>query len=105
MRRKGEALCRRRRHVSLRLGHAAALTTIQVVIHYRVAASLPLNGERKKAAGGRFLFFVIEIQRLAYIFRENLFTEGHNEKDSGYFTCDIHDFPRSRGGNGDGRGR
>ncbi|MBO4354269.1 MAG: hypothetical protein J5860_04940, partial [Clostridia bacterium] len=26
--------------VSLRLGHAAALTTIQVVIHYRVAASL-----------------------------------------------------------------
>jgi len=26
---------------SLRLGHAAALTTIQVVIHYRVAASLP----------------------------------------------------------------
>ena len=31
--------------VSLRLGHATALTAIQAVIHYRVAASLPLTRE------------------------------------------------------------
>ena len=30
--------------VSLRLGHATALTTHRVVIHYRVAASLPPRG-------------------------------------------------------------
>ena len=33
--------------VSLRLGHAAALTAPRAVIHYRVAASLPDLGEGK----------------------------------------------------------
>ena len=33
--------------VSLRLGHAAALTAPRAVIHYRVAASLPGLGEGK----------------------------------------------------------
>ena len=40
--------------VSLRLGHAAALTCHRHVIHYRGVASLPLSGEATRAAGRGF---------------------------------------------------
>ena len=62
------------RPVSLRLGHAAALTTIQVVIHYRVAASLPAQRGRKikfilqQSGGGLFRGQRTFRHRLEYLY-------------------------------------
>ena len=46
---------RKRSTVSLRLGHATALTVHRTVIHYRVDTALPLNHSR--GGFGEFLCF------------------------------------------------
>ena len=79
---------RRCGYVSLRLGHAAALTTIQVVIHYRVAASLPAErGRKNKNTSPQACFFDISF---AYFFITSYAPAGT------YFSYDLPYFIISR---------